>query len=101
MLDSGVRSVSHKGRYDLRLGQTPRFNEHTMLYHGHGAEGCQTWFFVESLASMSSTGEMRRRLRIQFEGAIYHVIASASPSLLADEFQQIMARIEPETKNQV
>jgi len=38
------------------------------------------WFFVESLASMSPTGEMPRRLRIQFEGAIYHVMASASPS---------------------
>ena len=38
------------------------------------------WFFVESLASMSSTGEMSRRLRIQCEGAIYHVMASASPS---------------------
>ena|SRR5208337_2654035 len=37
-------------------------------------------FFVESLASMSSTAEMSRRLRIQFEGAIYHVMASASPS---------------------
>jgi hypothetical protein len=37
-------------------------------------------FFVESLASMSSTGEMPKRLRIQFEGAIYHVMASASPS---------------------
>ena len=32
-------------------------------------------FFVESLASVSSTGEMPRRLRIQFEGAIYHVMA--------------------------
>src|SRR5271157_1792161 len=29
---------------------------------------------------MSSTGEMPRRLRIQFEGAIYHVMASARPS---------------------
>src|SRR5271157_4132090 len=38
------------------------------------------WFFVECLASMSSTGEMPRRFRIQFEGAIYHVMASASPS---------------------
>jgi hypothetical protein len=45
-------------------------------------EGCQTWFlvFVVSLASISSTGEMPRRLRIQFEGAIYQVMASASPS---------------------
>src|SRR5271165_5752801 len=38
------------------------------------------WFFVESLPSMSSTEEMSRRLRIQFEGAIYHVMTSASPS---------------------
>jgi len=40
--------------------------------------GC--WFHVESLASMSSSGEMSSRLRIQFEGAIYHVMASASRS---------------------
>jgi len=38
------------------------------------------WFFVESLPSMSSTGEMARRLLVQFEGAIYHVMANASPS---------------------
>jgi len=50
---------------------------------------------------MSSTGEMSRRLRIQFEDAIYQVMASASPSQLADELEQIMARIEPRTKNQV
>jgi len=61
-------------------------------FSGRGVwEGCQAWFsgrgvrlgfwfFVESLASMSSTGEMPRRLRIQFECAIYHVMASAIPS---------------------
>jgi len=44
--------------------------------------GCQIWFlfFFQSLASTSSTGEMPRRRRIQFDGAIYHVMASASPS---------------------
>jgi len=64
----------------------------TWFLSGRGVwEGCQAWFsgrgvrlgfwfFVESLASMSSTGEMPRRLRIQFECAIYHVMASAIPS---------------------
>jgi len=53
-----------------------------LLWTGRSGRGVRLgfWLFVESLASMSSTGEMPRRLRIHFEGAIYHVMASASPS---------------------
>jgi len=58
----------------------PRQDEHLPDQIERGGAGLGFWFFVESLGSMSSTGEMSRRLRIKFEGAIYHVMASASPS---------------------
>src|SRR5271166_156073 len=42
-----------------------------------GASQCQTLFsvFVEFKARSCSTGNMPRRPRIEFEGAIYHVMA--------------------------
>ncbi len=40
--------------------------------------------FIESLASMISTGEMSGRLHIQFEGAIYHVMSGTSADIVPD-----------------